>query len=583
MAEALATTPNPRFYALKRLMREFLAHRRTVSIIVFLGFVVAAIQPACLAVTQRIIDELQHPGSTRFFQWVPAFLAVVFLVSGLAKYFNNSLRRMLSERVVIKLRAELYRKYVGFPLSILDRKRTGDMMSSLQNDLAQVSVGIDTVCDLFKEPLIFLGLIGMAFYLDWRLTLGVLVAAPLVATLFSRSGAAVKRYANHNMEQFSELVSLSQESITGARVVKIFQLESTLLDKFRGLQEAYFRTIWKSIRVQELGTPLVELIGACLMGGVILYGRYRVTQGDMTTGKLIAFILDIGLAQMPLKQVNNAFLKLKNAEAAAERIYGVLDTPDRVPSGTRRWQEFQTSIVYDNITLEYGDKPALENVSFEVKRGECVAFVGPSGSGKSSIVNLLPRLYEVSGGRLLVDGVDSREIYLSDIRRQISVVTQDTFLFNDSIYENIRYGNPHASREAILRAAEMAHCLPFIEKLPQGMESRIGERGVCLSGGERQRLAIARALLKAAPILILDEATSSLDSHSEEVVQKALEVLMKGKTTFLVAHRFSTIRRADRIYVMEHGRISEAGGHDALMGGKGLYSRLYETQMGSLI
>jgi ABC-type multidrug transport system fused ATPase/permease subunit len=283
---------------------------------------------------------------------------------------------------------------------------------------------------------------------------------------------------------------------------------------------------------------------------------------------------------MPIKQLNNAWLKLKTAEAAAERIYGMLDTHDRALArpGRLRVAEFQHDVVYDRVGLIYDEKPVLRGISFRVRCGDCVALVGQSGSGKTSIVNLLARLYEISEGAIRLDGRDIRELDIGDLRQLLSFVTQDVFLFHDSIYENIRYGNPKATRAEILRAAEQAHCTDFISRFSAGFDTWIGDRGMCLSGGERQRVAIARAFVKGAPILVLDEATSSLDSHSEKMVQSALDHLMVGKTTFLVAHRFATVLRASQILVLDQGRIVESGTHQQLLGVDGIYSALYQNQ-----
>jgi len=560
-----------------RLSREFLAHRAVVAWILGLGLLIALIQPVCLKLSQSIIDELQKGGNPTFFRSVPLLLVGVFLVSGLAKYFHNVLRRRLSEQVVIKLRTDLLNKYLEFPLAVSDSRKQGDLLSGIQNDLQQIASGLDTICDILKEPFLFLGLMGVAFYYDWQLAIITLVAAPVVALLFSRSGAAVKRYSGRNLEQFSQVISLSQESLSGARVVKVFHMEVPLKAKFKELHRQYFETLWKSIKVQELATPSVELVGAILMGGVILYGNYRISNGLLTTGELIAFILALGLAQMPIKKLNNAYLKMKNAEAASERIFSVLDMPNQMPSGLIKKTSFEREISFEDVGLRYGEKTALENLSFTVKRGECVAFVGPSGGGKSSVVNLLPRLYEVSTGAVRLDGVDLRDYDLDDLRKLFSFVTQEIFLFNDSIYENIRFGRPEATVAEIEKAAEQAHCLPFIDKNPEGFNALIGDRGVCLSGGERQRVAIARAFLKNAPILVLDEATSNLDTRSETIVQDALEHLMEGKTTFLVAHRLSTVRMADRIFVLEGGHIREDGAHETLLQSKGIYASLFNA------
>lgn len=569
--------------SLRRLYDECLPYKRRILLVLFLGLLIAAIQPVCVKFSQQIIDELRANGKIEFLQRIAWMLVGLFAVSGLAKYFHNTLRRGVNENIVIKIRGALYKKYLGLPLPELEKKRTGDLLSKMQNDLAQISAGLDTVFDVLREPFTFMGLLGIAFYCDWQLTLITLVVAPAVFYLFSRCGFLVKRYSERNLGQFSDLMSLGQETLVGARVVKVFQMEAALMTKFRQIQERFLSTMLKSIRVQELATPAVEFIGAILMALVILYGGYRTTQGYLTAGELIAFIIAIGLVQMPIKKLNSAYMKLKMAEAAVERVYGVLETEIVSEYSLHKPVTHVSTLLRDiefrNVGLCYGEKRALENVSFKIERGEIAAFVGHSGGGKSSIVNLLPRLYVPTEGSILFDGVSTEEMSLAELRRLISFVTQDTFLFNDSIYENIRYGRPSASQKEIERAAEQAHCLDFIAKCPQGYQSFIGDRGMQLSGGERQRVAIARAILKDSPILVLDEATSNLDSRSERVVQVALEELMVGKTTFLVAHRFSTVLHADKIFVMEGGRITEQGTHDELVHEGGIYAGLYQHQV----
>lgn len=568
--------------ALARLVKSFAPHKWRVARILCLGLVVSAIQPVSVKLTERIVNELQKGQAIdpSLFRWIPIALIGIFIVSGLSKYFYNTSRRCLSEDIIANYREELYRKYLLLPLSVLDKKRTGEMLSGLQNDLFQIASGIDTLCIVLKEPFTFLGLMGAAFYCDWKLALATLIVAPLVGLLFSKTGSAVKRYSARNLENFSDLMSLGQESLVGSRIVKVFGLEQDLLSRFRNIQSRYLKTISKSIKVQELATPAVELVGAFLIAGVLVYAGLAASHGRLSSGQLVAFIIAIGLAQMPIKELNNSFLRLKNAEAAAERLFKVLDEKETPAKsvGLKRIQNLESGIRFSEVCLAYGDKQVLHDISFEVKKGETVALVGQSGSGKTSIVNLLPRLYELSAGHIFIDGISHQDIYLDDLRKLLAFVTQDTFLFNDSIYNNIRYGNPYASDKQIVRALELSHCTDFISRLPDGLNSKVGDRGVLLSGGERQRVAIARAFLRDAPILVLDEATSNLDSQSEAIVQTALQELAAGRTTFIVAHRLSTIRSADRILVFGSGRILEQGSHQELFERKGHYSRYLALQ-----
>ena len=556
------------FPALARLVKRFSNYKLRVALVLFLGLVVSSIQPLSVKLTERLISELQKGKSIdpSFFRWVPGALILIFVISGLAKYFYNTIRRTLAEEIISSYREELYRKYLALPLSTLDQKRTGEMLSGLQNDLAQMYTGIETFSVVLKEPFTFLGLMGIAFYCDWRLTLATLMVAPIIALLFSRTGSAVKRYSTRNMENFSDLMALTQESLVGARIVKVFGLESILMKRFQTIQSRFLTTIFKSIRVQELATPLVEFVGAILIAGVVTYAGFATSQGHLTSGELVAFIIAIGLAQMPIKELNNCYLKLRNAEAGAERLYRLLDEKEPTPKseGQRHFETFQSSIVFENVSLSYGDKEVLHQVCFEIKQGQTTALVGQSGSGKTSLVNLLPRLYEVSSGSIRMDGISIQEIELGDLRKQFAFVTQDTFLFHDTILNNVLYGNPKASRADVEHACELAYCSEFVKNLPLGLDTMVGDRGVMLSGGERQRVAIARAFLRNAPILILDEATSNLDLRSEAVVQKALQQLAKGRTTITIAHRLSTIRDADQILVFESGRLIDRGNHQEL-------------------
>jgi len=562
-----STRPH-RFPALSQVVHQLGQYKTRVVCIVFLGLVVSSIQPLSVRLTEKLMSELQKGKSIdpSFFKWVPLALIGLFLVSGLAKYFYNTLRRTLSERIISNYREELFSKYLSLSLSSIDQKKTGELLSSLQNDLSQSNLGLETLSTVLKEPFTFLGLMGVALYCDWKLTLSTLLVAPLIALLFSRTGSAVKRYSVRNLQNFSELLSLAQESLVGSRVVKVFSLEPLLKKKFQIIQERYLSTVMKSIRVQELATPLVELMGACLIAGVVTYAGVATSRGDLTPSELIAFIIAIGLAQMPLKELNNAFLKLKNAEAAAERVYRILNEPSRqVSSASKRMKGFSQGITFEKVSLKYGNKLALNQVSFSVKCGESIALVGRSGSGKTSVVNLLPRLYEPSEGRIYVDQTPLEDICLADLRQLFSFVTQDTFLFHDTIYNNILLGNPGASAKEIEQACELAYCQEFIQNLPLGLQTVVGDRGMMLSGGERQRVSIARAFLRKAPILVLDEATSNLDSHSELLVQKALQSLSQEKTTFIIAHRLASVKSADQILLFENGSLIEKGNHEELL------------------
>ncbi len=564
--------------SLSLLFKELINYKIAIAFVIILGVIISAIQPLCVRLSQQIIDGLKSGPIDNSVKSIPIILIVLFLISGLAKYFHNTIRRFISESILMKLRLAIYEKYLRLPQKNLSKSKTGELLSAMQNDLVQIGIGLDTLSDIIREPITFLGLIGVAFYCNYKLTLVSLIVAPLVVALFSYSGAAVKRYSHRNIRQFSDFISLGSESIIGSTIIKIFRLEKILFDKFVSIHSQYFKTLMKSIRVQELATPLVEFVGAIFIAIVVAYGSIEVGSGRMSPGELVGFIIAMGLAQMPIKKLNNAYLRLKIAEAAVERVYSLLRTPNELQIATIKISDFNDSIQFKNVFLNYDTEPVLKNISFEVKKGEMVAFVGQSGSGKSSIVNLLPRLYDVSGGCIYLDGLDIRKIELASLRALISFVTQDTFLFNESLMDNIRYGNPKASKKEIIKAAEMAYCDEFINRFSNGYDSYIGERGILISGGERQRIAIARAILKNAPILVLDEATSNLDSYSEKLVRDALEKLIIGKTTFLIAHRFSSVFKADKIFVVDRGEICQIGTHKELMSQQGVYKTLFLEQ-----
>ncbi len=563
---------------MKRLVGEMHDQRLVIAVVLVLGLIISAVQPVVLRITEQVIDGLRRGEISAYLRRVPLLMIGIFVVSGLAKYFHNSLRRVLGEEVLCRLRTRLFDKYLASPIGHLDNQRSGGMLSGFQNDLAQISLGMETMTLALKEPLTFIFLMATAFYCDVWLTAATLVVAPLVVLLFSKSGSAVKRYSVHSLSYFSDLLGVVSDALTGSRVIKAFHMEERLREKFDAVQKRYFHVMKRSIQVQEIATPAVEFVGSLLMAGVIWYGAYRVEMGAMTAGKLVAFIIAIGLAQMPIKQLNNSWLRLKLAEAAAERIYALLDGPEEPATKPVTRVTFRDRVSFERVGIRLGERQILQDVSFDLEAGHSLGVVGESGSGKTTLLNALLRFNDVSTGRISIDGVDIREKELSEVRALMAYVTQDTFLFNDTIFENIRFGRPSATRQEVERAAEMAHCTEFVARSTLGFQTEIGERGVRLSGGERQRIAIARAFLKAAPILLLDEATSNLDSHSEAAVQDALNRLMEGRTSLVVAHRLSTVSRTDRILVIQRGSLVEQGNHQELLAAKGKYFGLVQRQ-----
>jgi len=508
----------------------------------------------------------------------------VFIIKGIGSYVSSYLMVGVGQRVVMDLRNALYRHILGQSAGFFARRTTGQLMSRTNNDVAQVQQAVsETIGDLARESITALVLAAWLLYIDTRLTLSCLIVAPLIVYPLVRLGWRVRRTTRRSQEALEHLSHLTVEAFTGHRSVKAFGTEAFEEQKFQRAGYHLFRTNMKVTAELSSLPPLMELIGGFGMAAALWYGSREIADGDLTIGELTSFIATLFLMYGPAKKLSRVNANLQQAVAASERIFEMLDThtevhekPDALPLAP-----FTRAIEFREVTFGY-DEPAriLRGVSFTVRAGQMIAVVGRSGAGKTTLVNLLPRFYDVTGGAISVDGVDVREVTLASLRRQIGIVTQDTVLFDDTIGNNIAYGSPAATRAAIEAAARAANAHDFVMAMPRGYETFIGERGQRLSGGQRQRLAIARALLKNAPILVLDEATSALDAESELLVQEALSNLMLNRTSFVIAHRLSTIRRADAIVVLEEGRIAEIGRHDDLVGRpSGTYAALYQMQL----
>jgi subfamily B ATP-binding cassette protein MsbA len=509
----------------------------------------------------------------------------VYLLKGMGSYVSSYLMADVGQRVVMDLRNELYRHILDQSAGFFAHGAVGRLMSRLSNDVGQVQQAVsETAGDLARETLSLVGFAALLFYYDARMTLLCLIGAPLIVYPLARLGQRVRRTTRRSQEALEQLSHLSSESFSGHRIVKAFGTEKHEADKFTRAGYHLFRTNMKVTAALSSLPPLMELIGGFGMAAALIYGSGQIANGSLTTGQFALFISTLFLMYGPAKKLSRVNANLQQAIAASERIFEMLDTHSEVVElpGAAPLAPFQRAIEFRDVGFGYDDSPGriLRGVSVTVKAGQMIAIVGRSGAGKTTLVNLLPRFYDVSAGAILIDGVDIRHATIASLRRQIGIVTQDTVLFDDSIATNIAYGSPGASALEIEAAARAANAHDFIAALPLGYQTMIGERGQRLSGGQRQRLAIARALLKNAPILVLDEATSALDTESELLVQEALANLMLNRTSFVIAHRLSTIRRADAIVVLERGRIVETGRHDELLARPdGTYSALYQLQL----
>jgi len=516
--------------------------------------------------------------------WVIVAIAIVFVTvgKGLSEFFGTYSIHYVGQSVVRDLRNSLYSKITFQSLGFFLKNPTGRLMSAVTNDIEKIQHAVSQVAaDFLKQTFTLVGLLAVLLYVDWKLTLMSLLVLPLVIVPSVRIGRTIRIATRSSQDKMGEMNSILQETFTGNRIVKAFGMEAFEIGKFQAAAQRLFRTNLRWIRAHAISPPLMEFLGAVTVALLLLYARNEILKNTQTMGGFIAFLYALIKMYSPIKRlsgVNNAF---HQAVGASEKVFEYLDTEEEIKErpGAVAIPPFRDRIVFEKISFDYGDgTDLLRDINLEVRAGTVIAIVGSSGVGKTSLVNLMPRFYDVTEGRILVDGTDIRDITLASLRQQIAMVTQETILFNDTVLNNICYGRQLATEERVVAAAKAAMADEFIGQLPEGYQTVLGEHGQRLSGGQRQRIAIARALMKDAPILILDEATSELDSESEALVQQALANLMVGRTVFVIAHRLSTIRGADRIIVLENGTIAGAGTHEDLLSREGTYRRLHEIQ-----
>lgn len=562
---------------LKPYLKPFLG---LIVLTVVLAVPLAALRAAPVPLVKYLIDELLVNKDPSFLVLLPLALVGVAILNFVIRFLHYYLMRVVIIRTNQKIRNDMFSRIMGLSSDYFSAESTGTLMSRVGNDPLRIDNGISVINILAREPITLLFLLGYAAYLDWKLFLITLVVLPGLGWIFHFTGRNLKRYMHRMQEENAHSFSALQEGFSGIRVIKAFGLEGYMREKFESRISELKKFELKTSALEEAAHPGVEAVIYLSIAGVLYYGGQSVIDGTMTTGSLFAFFAAFGMSFDRIRQLNDINMKLHQASAAADRIFEVLSWESKIKETPhpKPLTDLRDGIEFDQVTFHYPEHPEreiLNKISFKIKKGEVIAFVGESGAGKSSLVSLLPRLYDVSGGSIRIDGTDLQEFKIRDLRNQIAVVSQDVFLFNDTVAENIHCGRLGASREEIIEAAKRAHAMDFIQRLPHGLDTEIGDRGQKLSGGERQRLSIARAFLREAPILILDEATSNLDSASEKIVQKALEELMQNRTTLVIAHRLSTIRHADRIIVLKEGKIAESGKHEELLGLRGEYERFH--------
>ena len=516
-------------------------------------------------------------------------LSIFYLFKNIFDYLQSYLMAFVEQRLIMDIRNKLYSHIQNLSLGYFTNEKVGNLISRITNDVNLINSGISaSFVTLIKEPLLLFIFFMMAFTLSWKLTLLSLIVFPLILVVISGIGLRLHKQSGVMQAKMGDITSVIQETISNIKVVKAFTMEKFEASKFQSETNKYFKTILKMTRIRNLSSPITELLSIVAATIIIWFGgRQVLITGEMKAAEFLGFLLIIFQLMPSVKELSSVSNRLHEFSAAAKRIFEILDTRPAIRNAKNPIQisKFKKSIYFENVNFSYDARQGTENVevlkniNLEVKKGEVIAIVGPSGSGKTTLIDLIPRFYDPTGGKIFIDGMELNQIDVPNLRKLIGIVTQETILFNDSVKNNIAYGLPETQMSAIKLAAKNANALQFIEEMPNGFETIIGERGVKLSGGQRQRLSIARVILKNPPIMVFDEATSSLDSESEKFVQESIERLMKNRTSLVIAHRLSTVRHADRIIVINKGKIVQIGKHaELLKNKKGLYHKLYDMQ-----
>ncbi|OGL42039.1 MAG: lipid A export permease/ATP-binding protein MsbA [Candidatus Schekmanbacteria bacterium GWA2_38_9] len=550
---------------------------------VLLALVISATKGGTAWAVKPALDKIFLQKDITKLILLPIGILLLYIVQGVARYVQNYFMSYIAQRVMAKIRNDLYSHIIGMPVGFFHKTHSSVLMSRVTNDVRGLAkVASDVVPDFFMQFFTFFALIGVVFYQEWRLAIIAVLVLPFVGLIIVTIGKKLRKISRQSLENAAVLNTVLQESFIGVKIVKAFGMEDYEKKRFSKANNRSFDLSMKATRANSITSPLMDFLGAAAGAIILWYGGYQVIKGVSTPGTFFSFLAALAMLYEPIRKFSNMSNEVNQAMSAAERVFELLDEkPDfKDAEDAIEVKHFKDNIEFKNVWFSYNSENGmvLKDVNLEVKKGEMVAFVGVSGVGKSTLVDLVPRFYEVTEGCILIDGIDVNKITLKSLRSHIGIVTQDIFLFNDTARENIAYGKSNASDEEIMAAAQKAYAHEFIMELPEKYETFIGERGVRLSGGQKQRIAIARALLKDPPILILDEATSALDSESEMMVQRALENLMKDRTTFVIAHRLSTVRKADKIVALEDGKIVEVGKHESLIARNGLYKKLYDIQ-----
>ena len=563
----------------RRLLRYILPYKKLIAVTLLALIFIAMMEPATAWILKELVDESLIAKNPDSFVMMPILLAGVFIVKGIAEYFSKVFSQWIAQSAILDIRSEMYRKMQSLPYSDFQAYSTGKLMSKITYDVPQASNALSTAwVIIIRDSLTVIALVAYLLYISWQLTLLMLLIGPVVAFIINKASKLMRNSSRNMQADMGQMTHQLEEGLNAYQDIKIYGAENYEQNRFQNTAKSLLTNTLNVTKVSALNVPLVQVLAAIALA-IVVYIAMQMSAKDMfTPGELLSFITAMALTFEPIRRLTNINETVQKGMAAAESIFSLLDLPDEENCGELKPKAIKGEIIFKDMQFTYpnADKATFDNLNLHIAAGKTTALVGQSGSGKSTLVHLIACFYQPQNGTILLDGSPLKDIELNFLRRQMAFVSQKVVLFNDTIAANISYGQSGISEEHIITAAKKSHAWEFIEKLPDGLNTNIGDKGELLSGGQRQRIAIARAFLKDAPILIMDEATSALDNQSEKMIQEAMETLRQDRTVIIIAHRLSTIENADQIVVLEHGQVVEQGDHKALISANGLYASLYQ-------